>query len=499
MVRGELVGGRFYVDRCLSRSASMSVYRAIDSTDSAPVVVRVFPSLSTAGAAHLERVCSALWRHPHPGIEQIVAWGRGSGGEGYTVSRVPDGPTLEEATSDGMREGDHYHVVRRALEALAHMHELGLSHGAVSAEALVLPRGMAGSSLLTETTLVPSSLVLAEGSQPSIRLEHARHLAPEQIRGGAQPSAQADIFALGCTVHHALAGALPFAGPTQLGTHLRTLYAEPMALESHGRKGREALELLARRMLTKNPAERPTARAALAELSAHASGGPMSSPTLPDTAHEARARFALIVCRLHLQKAPSLESEAELDQAEHLLRAVGGRLDRMVSGLVLVEITQEGGGDIVDRAGRAAVLLQTVLPLAAIVVAEATVGSSTDLDRVEALLSAVRSGQIAIQPELIPRLGQRFQVDLAGEAQGSASGARPAALMWELEPETNPRPSAPRFDSEATLSESGQITMEISVPEGALAGAMNGTLEPSPTVEMDLGPLAQTTRGSDEQ
>jgi hypothetical protein len=484
MVRGELVGGRFYVDRCLSRSVSMGVYRAIDSTDSTPVVVRVFPTLSTAGASHLERVCTALWRHPHPGIEQIVAWGRGSSGEGYTVARVPDGPTLEEANTDGMREGDQYHVVRRALEALGHMHELGLSHGAVSAEAIVLPRGLAGGSLLTETTLVPPSMVLGEGSQPSVRLAHARHLAPEQIRGLSQPTPAADIFALGCTLHHALAGALPFASSTPMGSYLRTLYAQPKPLDSHGRAARGALDTLARRMLIKDPAQRPTARETLAELSA---------PTLPQLPQESRARIALILCRLQLERAPSLESEAELDEAEQQLRSIGGRLDRMVTGQVLVEITQEGG-EIIDRAGRAAVVLQTVLPLAAIVVAEVTLGSTADLDRVETLLGAVRAGQISIQPELIPRLGQKFQVEL----RDSNTNSKPAALMWEMEPETSPRPSAPRFDSEATLSEGGQITMEISVPEGALAGAMPSSLEPLPTVEMDLGPLAQTTRGSDE-
>lgn len=499
MVRGELIGGRFYVDRCISRSASMGVYRAIDSTDSGLVVVRVFPTLSTAGAGHLERVCSALWRHPHPGIEQIIAWGRGSSGEGYTVARVPDGPTLEEASSDGVRDGDLYHVVRRALEALGHMHELGLSHGGVSAEAIVLPRGIAGGSLLTETTLVPPSLVLGEGSQPSVRLEHARHLAPEQIRGLAQPTPSADIFALGCTLYHSLAGSLPFASGTLMGSYLRTLYTDPKPVESHGRPGREALDALARRMLTKDPTRRPTAREALSELAArNANTSPASALTRERPQPEARGRMALILCRLHLQKAPSLESEAELDQAEQLLRSVGGRLDRMVSGLLLVEITQEDGGDIIDRAGRAAVLLQTVLPLSAIVVAEATVGSMADLDRLEALLGGVRSGQISIQPELIPRLGQKFQVELLGEGRDSNTSSKPAALMWELEPETNPRPSGPRFDSEATLSEGGQITMEISVPEGVLAAAVPSSLDPLPTVEMDLGPLAQTTRRNDE-
>lgn len=164
MVRGELVGGRFYIERSLARTASLETYRAVDSSDSTQVVVRVFPTLSTAGAAHLERVCSALWHHPHPGIEPIVAWGRGSSGEGFTVARIADGPTLEEANSDGMRDVDQHHVVRRALEGLAHMHELGLAHGAVSAEAIVLPRGIAGGALLTETTLVPPALVLREGS-----------------------------------------------------------------------------------------------------------------------------------------------------------------------------------------------------------------------------------------------------------------------------------------------------------------------------------------------
>ncbi|MBL8739465.1 MAG: hypothetical protein JNK04_00175 [Myxococcales bacterium] len=496
MVRGELVSGRFYIERSLSRGASMETYRATDSTDSSPVVVRVFPTLSTAGAAHLERVCTALWHHPHPGVEQIVAWGRGSSGEGFTVARVTDGPTFEEANSDGMRDADLHHVIRRALEALGHMHELGLAHGAVSAEVIVLPRGLSGSALLTETTLVPASLAVEEGSVPSNLTADARHLAPEQIRGVPQPSPEADIFALGCTIHHALAGSLPFAGPTVLGSHLRTLYAQPKLIESHGRAGRAALEALSRRMLAKHPAARPTARDALAELGAQASGPP-SAPTLPRVLPESSQRIALILCRLPPQ-ALSLEREGELDQAEQLLHAVGGRLDRLVSGLLLIEIGHDPGRDLIDRAGRAALMLQSVLPLSAIVVAEATLGAPADLDRLETLLGAVRPGQISVQPELIPRLGQRFHVALSGDGRDSSPSGKPAALMWEMEPETHPRPTSPRFDSEATLSESGQVTLEICVPESALAGAMPSSLEALPTLEMDLGPLAQTTRASDE-
>jgi len=488
MVRGELVGGRFYIERCVHRSASMAVYRALDSTDSAEVVVRVFPTLSTAGAQHLERVCAALWRHPHPGIERIVAWGRGSSGEGYTAALVPDGPSLEEAFTDGLRESDQHHVLRRVLEALGHMHELGLAHGNVSAEAIVLPRGVAGGSLLIDTTLIPPELLSAEASVPSVTLAPARHLAPERIRVGSGPSPAADIFSLGCTLYHALSGSLPFQSGTLIGIYLRVLYSDPKPLETVGRPSRSGLELLARRMLAKHPDTRPSAREALLELGAlQAATGPTSAPTLPRSPHaaETRSRMALVLCRLHLQKAPSLDSEAELDQAERLLASVGGRLDRLVSGLLLIEITQHPMGDIIERAGRAALLLQSVLPLAAIVIAEATQGSAADLDTAETLLGAVRSGQISVQPELIPRLGRQFDVQLG----------KFAALMWEPEPETNPRPSSPaRFDSEVTISDGAQITMEISVPDGVLTAPITAVpLEPLPTVEMDLGPLALTT------
>lgn len=491
MVRGELFGGRFRIERSVSRSTSMQVYRALDESDSSAVMVRIFPTLSSAGALHLERVCSALWQHPHFAIEPIVTWGRSPSGAGHTVSRVPDGPTLEEANSDGMRDADLEHVARRTLEALTHLHDLGVVHGGVSAEAVVLPRGVAGDSMLTETTLVPAGLILGESSQPSVRVEHARHLAPEQVRGisGATPSS--DIFALGCTLYHALGGALPFAGSTPMGSYLRTLYVEPKPLLSHGQSRREALELLARRMMTKDAALRPTAREALVALAAVA--GP-SAPSEPRVAEPGRMRVALIVCRLLRAKAQSLESEADVDRAEQLLRSVNGRLDRLERDHLLVEIAPDGTGDIIDRAGRAALILQTVLPLSAIVLAEATIGSPSDLDRIDGMLDAVRSGQISIQPELIPRLGQRFQVELDGRESASN---RPQALMWELEPETHPRPSSPRFDSEVTLSESGQITMEISVPE--TWSSPGGPLEPLPTAEMDLGPLAQTTRRKDDR
>ncbi|MBK8940509.1 MAG: hypothetical protein IPM79_23570 [Polyangiaceae bacterium] len=56
-------------------------------------------------------------------------------------------------------------------------------------------------------------------------------MAPEQIRGQV-PDPRVDVFALGCVLYHALAGAPPFTGGNTLQLLTRILLEEPAPLEA---------------------------------------------------------------------------------------------------------------------------------------------------------------------------------------------------------------------------------------------------------------------------
>ncbi len=500
MVRGELLGGRFYIDRCLQRSASLDVYRALDSMTSTNVTLRIYPDLSTAGAQHLERVCGQLWQSPHPGIERLVAWGRASGGEAYTAVLVPDGPTLEDALADGLANGDAYHVLRRTLEALAHLHGLGLAHGHLSEVAVVLPRGQASGALLTDTTLVPPGLIASEASQPSVRIAPTHYLSPERIRAGGPPTTADDVFALGCISFHCVLGSRPFRAGHDLGRRLRVLYSEPFAQRDE-RLPPSVVGTLTRRMLTKDASARITARDALNELTL-TQAAPPSVTGRVDLSRDQRPDAGLVLARPPVRTAPSLESEAQIDALVRLVEPLAARVDVLGGGAILVEVPEPAGPGDLQATGRAAMLVQSALPSAAVVVTALHEGEVLALEQLPDLLERTKPGQIALVAGLEQVFRARFEVETAGDGR---------SLLFEADPSTSqvrvPAPPAPvsqpgyHFDSEVTVTE-GHHTMEVVLGEASVqllstldpvAAAQPSALDPLPTVEMDLGPLARSS------
>jgi hypothetical protein len=101
-------------------------------------------------------------------------------------------------------------------------------------------------------------------------------MAPEQIAGGAAPTAATDLYAVGVLLVQMLTGALPLPGPDFVHQHLEVAPALPSALcPALG----DTYDALAAALLAKDPAARPQSceavRAALAAL-------PWPALVLPD-------------------------------------------------------------------------------------------------------------------------------------------------------------------------------------------------------------------------
>jgi len=494
MERGEVLDGCFWIERCVQRSATLEVYRAVDTRDSTPVHVRVHVDLSSTGIERLEWSCASLFAHPHPALERVVAWGTTERGARYVAIEVPNGPLLEELVADRLLDEDISRVTTRALEALGHLHTLGLCHGALSATAIVLPRGICAGATLVDVTMVPSSLIASEASYPSVQVESASHLAPERVRSSSGPSAASDIFALGCVVYRMLTGLIPFAATTVMGTYLRILYDEPAFPGARDGSGGQ-LDALALGMMLKNPDQRPTARDALRSLTDDARRPDVSADAEwldAPTGANRRRDVALVLCRSVLRSTSSLDSEGDMDQVQRLVDGVAGRLDRLSDGTLLVELGQDGAtatGDPLIRAGRAALMLQAALPLARFAVAFGR--SPHSLDAAELLLRQVGRGKIWLAPDTVARMERQFEVEhtpegaLLWEREARTSELSPTAARAELARRRASNPSAADLE-EVTLVENKRRTVELA------ASSTADQLEPLPTIEMDLSALARS-------
>jgi tetratricopeptide (TPR) repeat protein len=239
--------GPYRLLRILGRGGMGVVYLAEREGDaSGPVALkRADHSRSHSAERRLVREAEILGSLNHPNIARILDHGQ-IDGSAYLVTEYIDGPSVDRyAQALDMR--DRVSCFRQIAAAIEHAHRHGIIHRDLkpsnilvngAGEVKVLDFGIARQieSPLTETTLVPISLLYA---------------APEQFSGGAITKAT-DIYALGVLLHQCVAGRHPFqryASTIESATRA-VLEAKPDDLDDAG------LNRIARKAMRKKPEER---------------------------------------------------------------------------------------------------------------------------------------------------------------------------------------------------------------------------------------------------
>ncbi len=116
------------------------------------------------------------------------------------------------------------------------------------------------------------------------------YIAPEQIRDARSVNGRADIYSLGCTLYHLLAGRPPFAGGSGYSKVAGHLERQPRPLTEFRHDLPPALAGLIDRMMEKDAARRPGSAAEVGEA-LHAYADPSSPPA--DRKHPTRRRLLI--------------------------------------------------------------------------------------------------------------------------------------------------------------------------------------------------------------
>jgi serine/threonine protein kinase len=131
-----------------------------------------------------------------------------------------------------------------------------------------------------------------QAREEDFRLTEAGHtvgtvdyMAPEQARDGSLADVRSDIYSLGCTLYHMLAGQAPFAEGTLTERMLKHCEAEPPDIRRLNARVPARLWAVIRRMLAKRPEDRyQTANDLIDDLaeSLHEPAGPVPTPELEE-------------------------------------------------------------------------------------------------------------------------------------------------------------------------------------------------------------------------
>ena len=216
---------------------------------------------SPEAVARFQREMKAVGRLDHPNIVRAID-AREANGVHFLVMDFVPGMDLAKLVQrrHPLSVTDACELVRQTALGLQHVHEHGLVHRDIKPSNLMLSQN--GQLKILDLGLARALPVKAgeEGlTQTGMIMGTADYMAPEQATDASSVDIRADLYSLGCTLYHLLAGQPPFGGPDfrhfaqKLAAHLQESVPPIRRLRSDVPP---ELNTLMRRMMAKKPADR---------------------------------------------------------------------------------------------------------------------------------------------------------------------------------------------------------------------------------------------------
>ena len=157
------------------------------------------------------REARAMAKINHPNVVQGYAVGETEGLH-WVAMELIDGESMQDVLDreNQLTLADAVTISIVAAEALQHAHEMKMIHRDIKPDnILVTADGQVKVADLGLAKAIDEDMSM---TQSGTGLGTPHYMPPEQARNAKHVDARSDIYALGCTLHHFLVGAVPFAG-----------------------------------------------------------------------------------------------------------------------------------------------------------------------------------------------------------------------------------------------------------------------------------------------
>jgi serine/threonine protein kinase len=271
--------GRYEVVKHLGAGSMGAVYKATDSETGRVVALKVLPPQYAANPLLLKRFQREAkhgQRLNHENIAGIYEFTNDKDTY-FQVMEFVDGVNLHEYV---FRKGTLSAAEARAItiqvaRALDHAHQQGIIHRDIKPSNILLAQSEG--RMVAKVIDLGLSRIINEDefrlTRDGTTVGTVNYLPPEQARNSGSADIRSDIYALGCTLYHMLAGDAPFPDGSLAERIYKHAEAEPPDLRP---RVPNDLWQICRRMLAKRPEDRyQTPADLLADLESRApvSGG----------------------------------------------------------------------------------------------------------------------------------------------------------------------------------------------------------------------------------
>ena len=270
---GELLVGRYRVQRRLGTGGMGTVYLAEHVHLGRLTAVKLLcPPLCTydpGAEQRFRKEALLVAKVRHPSVAQV-----------YDFDRLPDGQYLlameyvaGETVAQVLERGGPFpipeaiRVLSTVADALNHVHWVGILHGDLKPQNIMLGPGRGGDVKLLDFGVAHEMAQLAAGA--AFRSGTLAYMSPEQLLGDALGPAS-DIYALGVVFYEMLTGRLPHAGTTVAELRTQRLLRPPVPVNWLRPTLSRALADVVARALHPEPAERWPSALTFAQAAARA-------------------------------------------------------------------------------------------------------------------------------------------------------------------------------------------------------------------------------------
>ena len=330
--------GKYQVVHHIATGGMGAVYRATDAESGCDIALKILsPEMASRPGVieRFKREAAAAAKMSHENIVQLFEWGEVNGLY-YLALEFVDGIDLQEyvARKGKLRPEIARNMILQAARALDHVHQQGIVHRDIKpSNFLVMKRERKPIIKLIDLGLA------REIDNEQFRITRANHtlgtidyMSPEQARDSGMADIRSDIYSLGCTFYHMLAGQPPFAEGGLAERLYKHSEVEPPDILKFNPEMPPGLVYILGKMLAKKPVQRyqtpadlikdlensetmrgPIKTEFLEDLAYEGNGGKSSPPRRSDPAVRGRGSDAAV--RRSVKKAEPEEEEEDLEDS----------------------------------------------------------------------------------------------------------------------------------------------------------------------------------------